>query len=355
MNHDDPLFRAETRLDGHAGPAPESGSVPEVLGPYRIRRELARGGMGVVYVAQDTRLERDVALKVLPDGLVEHPEFHSRFEREAKLLASLNHANIATIHSLEEVEGVRFITMELIPGDSLEHSLGHGPLSLERTLVVGLQTARGLEAAHKRGVVHGDLKPANLQLTPDGDVKILDFGLAFAIEAAGGAGEESRGVTGTPGYMAPEQLQGGSVDARADLFALGCILFECLAGESANRRASVGESIAATLGEGPDLDRLPDDTPAEVRALVERCLSKDPIDRPATAGAVCRVLHANIFDKERNVRAVQDSFSRSPERTLSVGDLAPDFDLESSAGERVRSAVLRRAGPVVVCFHRGVW
>ena len=141
--------------------------IPDLLGPYRIRRELARGGMGVVYVAEDTRLEREIVIKVLPETLLDDEERQASFEREAKLLASLNHPNIATIHSFEQIEGVRFITLELIPGASLDKHIQKGALSVERTLAIGLQITRGLEAAHMRGVVHRDLKPSNVQVTPD--------------------------------------------------------------------------------------------------------------------------------------------------------------------------------------------
>jgi serine/threonine-protein kinase len=325
--------------------------IPDLLGPYRIRRELARGGMGLVYVAEDTRLEREIVIKVLPANLLDDEERQVWFEREAKLLASLNHPNIATIHSFEQIEGVRFITLELIPGASLDKHIQKGALSVERTLAIGLQITRGLEAAHVRGVVHRDLKPSNVQVTPDGEVKILDFGLAVALGSPASERIDGTGAVGTPGYASPEQLLDLPVDERTDLWSLGCILMECLTGEAAFLRRSVSESVTATFREGPPMEHLPKETPEGLRELIKRCLETEVGDRLDTAAKARQMIERDAASPERIRQDVADTLGRA----LLVGDPAPDFELENARGAQVASRSLLEKGPLVVCFYRGVW
>jgi serine/threonine-protein kinase len=258
-----------------------------VAGKYRIIEEIGRGGMGVVYKAEDTTLARRVAIKVLPEIFTDDQERLARFEREAKLLASLNHPNIATIFGLEETDGKRFIVMELVEGETLAERISRRPLPLEETLKVCLQIAEGVEAAHEKGIIHRDLKPSNVKLLPDDKVKILDFGLAKAFYEGRATTDLSKSPTiteqmtepgvilGTVAYMSPEQSKGKAVDKRTDIWAFGCVLYECLTGKRAFSGDTVTETIAAILRGEPDLNSLPADTPGSVRAVLRRCLQKD--------------------------------------------------------------------------------
>jgi serine/threonine-protein kinase len=247
--------------------------------------------MGEVYLARDTRLQRAVALKVLPSESSLSPERLARLEREARMLAALNHPNIAAIHGLEEVEGTRFLVLELVEGQTLAERLQRGSIPLEETLDLGRQIANGLEAAHEKGIIHRDLKPANVKITPDGKVKILDFGLAKAPQSkvAGGDGSEAAtktddmsrpgAILGTAAYMSPEQASGKVVDKRTDIWAFGCVLYECLNGIKAFQGETITEILAAVLKGEPDWQALPATTPWQVRNLLHRCLQKDPSER----------------------------------------------------------------------------
>ena len=256
----------------------------QTLSFYEILGPIGAGGMGEVYRARDTRLEREVALKVLPAELADDEERLRRFEREAKTLASLSHANVAQVFGIDRVDDLSFMAMELVPGEDLAARLSRGPLSPAEARDVCWQIAAGLEAAHEAGVIHRDLKPANVVLTPDGNVKVLDFGLAKPTPAAagGGATSDSASVTeagrvlGTPRYMAPEQARGKPIDRRVDVWAFGCVLYECLVGERAFEGASVAEVLAEVLEKEPDWRALPASTSAPIRDLVKRCLRKDP-------------------------------------------------------------------------------
>jgi len=257
------------------------------LGHYEILGPLGGGGMGEVYRARDTTLDRDVAIKVLPEDFATDQERLARFEREAKLLAQLNHPNIAAIYGLERAEDARFLVLELVEGKTLADQLNAGPLAVEEALKVGQQIAEALEAAHEKGIVHRDLKPANVMLTPDGKVKVLDFGLAKAMEGGGAseaptdsptitAGYTRAGtIMGTAAYMSPEQAKGNVVDKRADVWALGCVLYESLVGVRPFQGNSVTETLAAVLEHEPDWERLPAATPPNIRILLERCLRKE--------------------------------------------------------------------------------
>jgi predicted ATPase/predicted Ser/Thr protein kinase len=267
------------------------------LGPYRIEGELGRGGMGVVYLARDTRLDRAVAIKMLPESLARDPEQLARFQREARLLASINHPNIATIHGLEQSErGDRFIVLERLEGETLAERLRRGALPLDEAIGVCAQIAEALEAAHERGVIHRDLKPGNVMLGPRGRVKVLDFGLAKHIARAVAGQEpadasrltEAGVVIGTPGYMSPEQVLAQPHDRRVDIFAFGCVLYECLTGRRAFGGENLGAVTAAVLAGDPDWSALPADTPEAVRALLARCMAKDPAERPEDAAQALR-------------------------------------------------------------------
>jgi len=256
------------------------------LGPYQIVGAIGAGGMGEVYRAHDTRLGRDVALKVLPEAFARNAERLSRFQREAKLLAAMNHSNIATIHGFEQFQDVHFLVMELVPGETLSELLESGPLKVNEALKISAQIAEALAAAHKNGVIHRDLKPSNVKVTPDGRVKLLDFGLAKTIVGVGGqeisgsttlsATSTSQGwILGTPAYMSPEQARGQAVDNRTDIWAFGCVLYELLTGRRAFPGETIPDIIAVVLEREPDLQTLPLSVPASIRELIRRCLRKN--------------------------------------------------------------------------------
>lgn len=259
-----------------------------VVNHYRIIEKIGAGGMGEVYLAEDTNLNRRIAIKVLPDLFSSDHERLARFEREAKLLGSLNHPNLATIHGLESTSGKPLLIMEFVAGETLAQLIAKGPLPVEEALEVCRQIAEGMEAAHERGIIHRDLKPANIKITPEGKVKILDFGLAKAIheEVLATDAAQSPTVTermtragvilGTAAYMSPEQAKGKPVDKRTDIWAFGCILFECLTGKRAFEGETVSETLAAILRGEPGWNQLPTETPAYIRGLLQRCLEKDP-------------------------------------------------------------------------------
>ena len=256
------------------------------LGNYEVIDLLGAGGMGEVYRARDTKLGRDVALKVLPSHLATNKERLDRFEREARLLASLNHPNVATLHGLEEHDGTKFLVMELVEGETLAARIARGALGWREALPLFEQVAEGLEAAHDKAVIHRDLKPPNIMITADGRIKLLDFGLAkaFGPEIAGVASPESPTVTrdgtatgvilGTAAYMSPEQARGRTVDKRTDIWAFGCCLFESLTGKPAFLGETISDTIAAILEREPDWSTLASSVPTRVRYLLQRTLSK---------------------------------------------------------------------------------
>ena len=268
------------------------------LGPYEIESILGAGGMGEVYRARDTLLKRDVAIKVLPLAFAGDPERIARFQREAEVLATLNHPNIAAIHGLQDSDSVRSLVLEFVDGPTLADRIGGRPMPLDDVLAIARQIADALEAAHERGIIHRDLKPANVKVRPDGTVKVLDFGLAKALEGRSPQEGVNFGVSqsptitspamtrigvvlGTAAYMSPEQARGHDADERSDLWAFGCVLFEMLTGRRAFEGDEVSDTLAAVLRAEPDLNALPAATPASVRRLLRRCLEKNPKRRLA--------------------------------------------------------------------------
>ena len=260
------------------------------LGPYEILSPLGAGGVGEVYRARDAKLSRDVALKVLPEAFAHDAERMARFEREAQVLASLNHPNIAAIYGLEESPDVRALVMELMEGPTLAERLALGPIPVDEVLVHARQIADGLEYAHEKGIVHRDLKPANIKITPDGTVKLLDFGLAKAVEEPAPSGNPSISPTltmqstragvilGTAAYMSPEQASGKLVDRRSDIWSFGVVLWEMLTGRKLFAGETVSHTIADVLRAPIDFDRL-HEVRAPIRELLRRCLDRDPRNR----------------------------------------------------------------------------
>jgi len=250
--------------------------------------------MGEVYRAHDTKLGRDVALKVLPDLFANDPERLTRFRREAKVLASLNHPNIASIYGLEEQDGVTALVLELVEGPTLADRIAEGSISLEEALAIARQIADALEAAHEQGIVHRDLKPANIKVREDGTVKVLDYGLAKALAGDGAQAQDSNlsqsptlsrqatamgVILGTAAYMAPEQAKGKAVDKRGDIWAFGVVLFEMLTGERLYAGETASETLASVIKDEADWRRLPGNCPGHIRTLLRRCLTKDPKER----------------------------------------------------------------------------
>ncbi|MBO6512988.1 MAG: protein kinase [Phycisphaerales bacterium] len=264
---------------------------PGQIGPYQVTRELGRGGMGVVYLATDTRLDREVAIKALPSELASDPARLERFEREAKTLAQLNHPNLAGIHGVEEQDGAQYLVLEYVEGESIADRLDRGPMPADEAVEIAIQIALGIEAAHDAGVIHRDLKPANIIVTPDGNAKVLDFGLARTDYG----GQSSTGVLdsptmtqqpqhsptiagailGTAAYMSPEQARGRRVDKRTDIWSFGVVLYEMLVGASPFHGETATDSIGAVLHKDLELERLPAATPINVRRVLERCLVRD--------------------------------------------------------------------------------
>ena len=277
------------------------------LGPYEILAPLGAGGMGEVYRARDTRLGRDVAIKALPEAFADDPERLARFEREARLLASLSHPNLAAIHGIEEVDGRRYLVLEFVAGETLAARLARGALPVDEAIDVCRDIAAGLEAAHENGIVHRDLKPSNAIITPSGQVKVLDFGLATT--GAGGtsgsdpnlshsptmthAATRAGVILGTAAYMSPEQARGKNVDRRTDVWSFGCVLYECLTGKPLFHGDTVSDLIARILEREPDWTELPANTPPRIRELLRKCLRKDSKERLRDIGdARLELVHA---------------------------------------------------------------
>ena len=264
-------------------------SAGKLLGPYRIEAKLGEGGMGEVYRARDTRLKRDVAVKVLPSSFARDIDRRARFRREAELLATLNHPHIAAVYGLEEVGDLTALVLELVEGPTLADRLTEGAVPVEEALPIARQIAEALEAAHEKSIIHRDLKPANIKVRPDGTVKVLDFGLAKSLEPAIALSEPSTVLSpsptlagiilGTPAYMSPEQARGKAADKRTDIWAFGCVLYEMLTGRKPFPGETLTDVVAAIISNEPDWQALPPRTPERIRSLIVRCLKKDPAQR----------------------------------------------------------------------------
>jgi serine/threonine-protein kinase len=325
------------------------------LGSYQIVALLGAGGMGEVYEARDTKLGRSVAIKVLPTVFVNDPERLARFQREARLLAALNHPHIATIHGLENYDQVHFLIMELVPGETLRERIARdGRVPVEEALGICRQIAEALEAAHEKGIIHRDLKPANLKLTPQGQVKVLDFGLAKAFTAEGGVdpsdaatlttvdSEQGR-ILGTPPYMSPEQARGRAVDKRTDIWAFGCVLYELLTGQQAFPGESFADTISAVLEREPDWQKLPPSTPIKIRDLLQRLLHKNVQQR---LGDMTEARVA-IEDAQRCASSVAleadvGTSQRVPSAAASIGAPA------TTTGRRLRGLMITLVAAVVL-------
>lgn len=303
----------------------------QALGQYTVESQLGAGGMGVVYLATDTRLGRQVAIKVLHDISLTDVERLARFDREARVLASLNHPNIAAIHGLEKAGDMTFLVLEYVPGETLAERVARGPLPIKEALDIARRIAEAVDAAHQRGIVHRDLKPANVKITPEGQVKVLDFGLAKPLDATT-AGSESAAtathprdlthagmVIGTLSYMSPEQASGRDVDGRTDIWALGCILYEMLTGRRTFAGGSTTEILVQVLDRDPDWNALPTNTPANARQLLRRCLMKDLRRRLHHAGDVRLELEEALADSVSGSTPVPMTRRRRPGTVLLTG------------------------------------
>jgi Tol biopolymer transport system component len=291
--------------------------LAQTIAHYRIQSKIGAGGMGEVYRATDSRLGRDVALKVLPEAFARDAERMVRFEREAKVLASLNHPNIASIYGLEESNGVRALVLELVEGPTLADRIKQGPIPLDEALPMAKQIAEALEFAHERGIIHRDLKPSNVKLTPDGQVKVLDFGLAKALEGETSEEELLNSPTlsalatragvllGTAAYMSPEQARGKRVDRRADVWAFGCVLYEMLTGQGPFSGETTSDILACVIRAEPDWPAIPDSVPARIRELLYRCLRKDPRKRLQAIGDARITMEEVLSDAPQEAGAPQ--------------------------------------------------
>ncbi len=301
------------------------------LGAYEIVSSIGAGGMGEVYRGRDTKLDRDVAIKVLPDTFAADPERLARFQREAKTLASLNHPHIGAIYGLEESAGIKALVLELVEGPTLADRIAQGAIPVDEVLAIAKQIAEALEAAHEQGIIHRDLKPANIKLKSDGTVKVLDFGLAKVVESSSVHADLSTSPTitspamtmsgvilGTAAYMAPEQARGKPVDKRADIWAFGCVLYEMLTGKLPFSGETLTDVIAAIVKNDPDWDALPMATPALVRSVLRRCLQRDPGRRLQHTGDARIEIEEAIAEP-----AVRPSSVSATQRRVWMGSMLP--------------------------------
>jgi eukaryotic-like serine/threonine-protein kinase len=329
------------------------------LGPYEISAQIGVGGMGEVYRATDTNLKRSVAIKVLPASIAADPERLARFQREAELLAALNHPNIAAIHGLDRSDSGIALIMELVEGPTLADAIARGVMPVSDALPIARQIAEALEAAHEQGIIHRDLKPANIKLRPDGTVKVLDFGLAKALDASAESGAPGTPlptmtspammtgigiILGTAAYMSPEQAKGRPADTRSDIWAFGCVLLEMLTGHMTFSGDTVPEILAAVMRDWPALEALPADTPHAVRNLITRCLERNPRQRLRDIGEARITL-------ERVIAGIDDDLPS----LVSAGGLASPhaFIWRRALPWAVAAASLVFAGAFAVSFRSG--
>jgi eukaryotic-like serine/threonine-protein kinase len=340
--------------------------IGQKLGSYEITSLIGKGGMGEVYRARDSKLKRDVAIKALPEEFSRDRDRIIRFEREAEVLASLNHSNIASIYDLQEANDSRFLIMELVEGDTLAERIARGALPIEEALDIAKQICEALEAAHEKGIVHRDLKPGNVKITPDGKVKVLDFGLAKAYESEQPSPSLSNSPTisiaatnagvilGTAAYMSPEQARGRAVDKRADVWSFGCVLYEMLSGQRAFTGEDVPDTLAAVMRGEPDWSTLPAGVPNTIRELLRRCLEKD---RRKRAGDIAAALFAIDVLAHDTGSKEQDRAYISRETAAAQADAAAlSVRREMSRTWRRRMAVLASSLVVVgATTGAGVW
>ena len=361
------------------------------IGPYEVVSSLGAGGMGEVYRARDPQLGRDVAIKILPEAFANDAERLARFAREAKTLATLNHANIAHIYGVEAGPaeagpnnrgiGAPALVMELVEGDDLAARIARGPIPMDEALPIARQIADALEAAHEQGIIHRDLKPANIKVRPDGTVKVLDFGLAKALEQGSGIGDQGSGtgtsdhadrrlansptitspaamtvggmILGTAAYMSPEQAKGRRVDKRADIWAFGCVLYEMLTGRKAFSGEDVTDTIVAVMSREPDWTALGADTPSSIRRLLRRCLTKNVKQRLSDI-AVARL-------------EIDDAVEAAPDRAAATPPICADDLVQAALGHRrtcsrlhgrdadALGAVARAGASIAHAVDRGAW
>ncbi len=294
------------------------------LGPYEIQAAIGAGGMGEVFRARDTKLHRDVALKVLPDAFANDPDRLARFEREAQVLASLNHPPIAALYGIEDTGSTRALVLELVPGDTLADRLVRGPLPTNEALAIARQIAQALEAAHEHGIVHRDLKPSNVKVRDDGTVKVLDFGLAKALDTVISVSGRTQSPTltspamtqagvvlGTAAYMSPEQARGQNADKRSDVWAFGCVLYEMLTGTAPFAGDTVSDLVASVLRSEPDWSRLPSPLASSIVTLVKRCLEKDRSKRIADASVATFILNEPLVAEPDDRSAIERAKTHS--------------------------------------------
>jgi hypothetical protein len=320
------------------------------LGVYQVQERIGAGGMGEVYRARDTRLGRDVAIKILPAAFTADPERLARFEREARVLASFNHPNIATIHGVEESDGVHALVLELVDGETLAERIGRGRLRVADARAVATQIVAALDAAHERGIVHRDLKPVNVKITSAGTVKVLDFGLAKAVTAGGDAhgptvtidGTREGLIVGTVAYMSPEQARGQPVDKRTDIWAFGCVLYEMLTGRAAFAGETVSDTIAAVLDRDPDWAALPTTTPASIRSLLRRVLERDLKRRLRDIGDAGVEL-SSAKESDTKLAVIGDDVERRRARRRRMAWVAASVALAGAIGFGILSP--RRSAP----------
>src|SRR5262245_33902718 len=334
------------------------------MGPYEVRSTLGAGGMGEVYRARDTRLGRDVALKVLPTERSNDPERLRRFEREARAVAALDHPHILALHDLGTEDGVSYVVFELVEGQTLREKLERGALPVRKCAEWGVQICRGLAGAHARGIVHRDLKPENISITPDGRVKILDFGLAKVTgltEPKGPENAETRTATesgfviGTVGYMSPEQVRGQAADARSDIFSLGAVLYEMLTGQRAFRAATPADTISAILHKDPpEMATGSGPVPPGLERLVRRCLEKDPDARFQSASDLAFALEALALGSHAGTEPASPTV-RPRRLWLSVGIAAPALAAAAGIGLLLARTLPDRPLPRIqqLTFRRG--
>jgi serine/threonine-protein kinase len=332
------------------------------FGTYEITSAIGAGGMGEVYRARDTRLKRDVALKILPPAVAGDRDRVARFEREAEVLAALNHPNIAHIHGVEDADGSLALVMELVEGEDLAARIARGPIPVDEALPIARQVADALEAAHERGIIHRDFKPANIKVRPDGTVKVLDFGLAKSGAAAPIGAEGATAVVtspamtiegvilGTAAYMSPEQARGRPVDRRADIWAFGAVLFEMLAGTRPFGGDDVTDTIASVLRAEPDWQRLPADVPDAVRLLIRRCLDKDPQRRPSHLSVATFLLESGAEIAPTTRSAAATAGARRRLTTVVLTTLILSAAVASLVTWRLSAAGDRAAPPAAVRF-----